>query len=357
MMVGLYRKGGNWHMAFSANGRKYNLSTHTSNKRLAQKILAERLGKIAEGRFRMISSSPPRLEEFAAEFLDATQHQNTRRRYRSSVRKLVDFFKTARLSQVPVEGIEEFKQARLKSGVRSATVNRDLAVLRRMMKLAVRRRLIAYSPFDEVEFLEERKQRRQPHILTFAEQEHLLLVAPPLIRMIVFLITETGLRQDKEALPLKWEDVDLLDDCIVVKDSKTLAGRRRIPLSKLCKEELQLWERYYGPAVSPYVFPNPRNPVRHLGGFEKTWKRALKAAGIPYFPPYNLRHTFATRLNAVGATDSTIAQMMGHSTPSILSTYAKAVDSIRRDAIRRLEALRESKTPVGGGPKARDQIM
>ena len=127
----------------------------------------------------------------------------------------------------------------------------------------------------------------------------------------------------------------MLDDCIVVKDSKTPAGRRRIPLSKLCKEELQRWARCYRSTVSPYVFPNPRNPARHLGGFEKTWKRALKAAGIPYFPPYNLRHTFATRLNAAGATDLTIAQMMGHSTPSILQTYAKAVDSIRRDAIRR----------------------
>ncbi len=49
--------------------------------------------------------------------------------------------------------------------------------------------------------------------------------------------------------------------------------------------------------------------------------------------------------------------MMGHSIPSILQTYAKAVDSTRRDAIQRLEALRESKTPVGGGPKALDQIM
>jgi hypothetical protein len=56
-------------------------------------------------------------------------------------------------------------------------------------------------------------------------------------------------------------------------------------------------------------------------------------------------------------TEVTVAQMRGHSTPSILSTYAKAVDSTRRDAIWRLEALRESKTPVGGGPKALEQIM
>ena len=257
--MGLYRKGGNWYMAFTANGRKYNLSTHTRNKRLAQKILAERLGKIAEGRFRMIPSSPPRLEEFAAEFLDSTQNRNTRRRYRSSVRKLVEFFETARLSQVPVEWIEEFKQARLKSGVRSATVNRDLAVLRRMMKLAVRRRLIAYSPFDEVEFLEERKQRRLPHILTFAEQGKLMTVASALIRVLVVLLTEAGLRVNKEALSLKWEqDVDFLDDVIHVRQSKTPAGRRNIPMSVLLREELLYWKELTG-ARSVYVFPNRRS--------------------------------------------------------------------------------------------------
>jgi integrase len=356
----VYRRGKNkiWYVGYAMPDGRYRYeSSGSTNRRFAEKLESIRRAEIAEGRLRLPKTKPPRFGEWSARFLESVRHPNTRRRYTSSVRNLLAHFKEVRLSQVTAERIEEFKQARLESGIRTATVNRDLAVLRRLLKLAARQRLISYNPLDEVDFLEERKQRRQPHILTFAEQERLVAVAEPLIRMIVFLITETGLRQDKEALPLKWEDVDLLDDCIVVKDSKTPAGRRRIPLSKVCKEELQLWARYYGPAVSPYVFPNPRNPAHHLGGFEKTWKRALKAAGIPYFPPYNLRHTFATRLNEAGATDLTIAQMMGHSTPSILSTYAKAVDSTRRDAIQRLEALREAKTPVGGGPEARDQIM
>ncbi len=34
--------------------------------------------------------------------------------------------------------------------------------------------------------------------------------------------------------------------------------------------------------------------------------------------------------------------MMGHSTPSILHTYAKTVDEYRRDAIRKREVFRES---------------
>lgn len=56
--------------------------------------------------------------------------------------------------------------------------------------------------------LEERKERRQPHILTYAEEDKLLSVAPDLIRVLAILILDTGLRSGREALALKWEDVD-----------------------------------------------------------------------------------------------------------------------------------------------------
>jgi integrase len=55
---------------------------------------------------------------------------------------------------------------------------------------------------------------------------------------------------------------------------------------------------------------------------------------------YNLRHTFASRLSATGLSDFFVAQMMGHSTPSILQTYAKVIDEYRRSAIQKLEDLR-----------------
>jgi hypothetical protein len=37
---------------------------------------------------------------------------------------------------------------------------------------------------------------------------------------------------------------------------------------------------------------------------------------------------------------------MGHSSPSILQTYAKAIDEYRRSAISKLQALREAKSIV-----------
>ena len=83
-----------------------------------------------------------------------------------------------------------------------------------------------------------------------------------------------------------------------------------------------------------------RNPKRHLTQICKSWANALKLSGIPYFWLYNLRHTFCSRLSAAGVSDLFVAQMMGHSSPSIVQTYAKAIDEYKRDAIRKLESLR-----------------
>jgi len=169
--MGLYRRGKSkkWWMNFMSEGRQKCESTGTTDKRTAQKILDKRKGEIVEGRFSLPRSNPPALKQWAEQFLGSIQHQNTKRAYISCVRALLNFFGDARLSQISPGRIEEFKLARMRSGTRPATINRNLAVPRRMMKLAARQRLVGRSPFEEVDFLEERSGRRQPHILTFEE--------------------------------------------------------------------------------------------------------------------------------------------------------------------------------------------
>lgn len=220
-------------------------------------------------------------------------------------------------------------------------MNRDLAVLQQMLKIAERRRLIPFNPFGEVEMLEERKGRRQPHILTVAEEQRLLAVAPDIIRVLVILILDTGLRSGREALALKWADVDFSEDSIRIVQSKTVAGIRSVPMSGRCKAELLRWRKLLGPEFSEYVFANPQRPESHLKDVRRTWPTALKAAGLQFFWLYDLRHTFASRLTEAGVSPIFAAQIMGHSSPSILQTYAKAIDEYKRSAISKLETYRE----------------
>jgi hypothetical protein len=195
-------------------------------------------------------------------------------------------------------------------------------------------------------FLEERKGRRLPHILTYEEETKLLAISGPLLKVLVVVLVETGLRVGKEALPLKWGDIDLTNGTLCVRESKTLAGRRMVPLSDYCKAELLRWRALTGPEYSEYVFFNDRNPSAHLLKLPKTWKRALKKANIGYFPIYNLRHTFATRMQEAGTSPVTLSQMMGHSSTGIIQTYAKVLDQYRLDAVKKLDAHRLSNKTV-----------
>jgi integrase len=341
----LFKKKGSkhWHMGVSMGGRQICRSAHTTNKILARKLLARWETEVFERRFHLPQSNPPYFEEWADEFLSKVAHPNTRKRYASSVGKLKGKFSGVRLSDVSGDRIEEFKEERMAEGVEPATINHDLRVLRRMMRLAERKQLIASNPFLQVDFLKQRNPH-QAHIVTFEEEEMILRVAVPHIRVLVVLILETGMRSHREALALRWEAVDFVNDSLRVHESKTRAGIRNIPLSVRCKAELLRWREMVGPAFSPFVFPNLRKPALPMKDIRHTWEKALRDAGLEYFWIYNLRHTFASRLSAAGVSDLFVAQMIGHSTPSILQKYSKAIDQYRRDAVRKLEQMRAAHT-------------
>jgi integrase len=329
-----------WHMSYTVDGRQRCESTGTTNKRLAEKKLSIRLAEVAQGSYRFIPAITLTLRDWSEQFLKSVVHQNTKRSYTSCVKMLLEFFGEARLSQVTANRIEMFKQSRLEAETGPATINRNLAVLRRMMKIASRRRLVAHNPFEEVEFLSERQYRRQPHILTFEEEARLVTAAGPMLRALIILLVDSGLRIGREALPLKWTDIDFGKSAITIRESKTPAGRRPVPLSEYCIAELLRWRNLTGPELSEFVFFNPRHKARHLLKLPKTWASALKKARINHFPIYNLRHTFASRGDACGISTITLAQLIGHSSTAIVQTYAKVVDQSRRDAIKKLDEYR-----------------
>jgi integrase len=339
--MGLYKRGETWWMSFTANGKQKCESTKTTNKRSAQKILDRRTAEILEGRFHLVASTAPKLEAYSRQFLDTIRNPNTKKRYASSRANLQAYFGDVSLARITTDAIEGFKTARIALGVRPATVNRDLAVLRRMLKIAAKRRLLPVSPFSDVEMFEERKDRRQPHILTFEEEERLLSKAPNHIRVLVVVILETGLRSRREALALSWRDIDFADETIQIRQSKSLAGVRSVPMTPRCKAELLAWRNARGPEFSEHVFANPSRPSKHLTDVRVAWENALKDAGLDAFWIYDLRHTFASRITEAGAPQIFVAQLMGHSNPNILQTYAKAIDEYRRSAIRKLGEFRQ----------------
>src|ERR1017187_2358584 len=194
--MGIYRRpSGVYWLTLTVHGKQIWEPCRTHNKKRAQQILAIRSAEIAQGRYhRLVATKSPLLSAWADDFLATIREPSTKKRYSSSVKHLKAFFQKARLAEITPRDIELFKKQRLGEGIRTATVNRYLAVCRRMLKLATQQRIIGETPFSGGEFLEERKQRRLPHILTWKEQGRLLSVAPPRVRMLVVLGSETGMR-------------------------------------------------------------------------------------------------------------------------------------------------------------------
>ena len=342
MTGSLYRRGRVWWMVFRADGRRHQISTKTTNKTLAQRILNKVIADVLEGRFKLTKSNPPTLAEWGKQFLESIPNPATKRTYSSCLNTLNEFFGSVSLSDITTERIEVFKVARAKAGAGPAIVNRNLALLRHLMKLALRRRLVSRTPFDEISLLNERSSRRMAKPISYEEQARLEAVAPPLLRTLVVVLTDTGLRVRKEALALRWEDIDFAVGVLYVRQSKTPAGRRAVPLTEHCSMTLRKWMRLTGPEFSPFVFANPNNPSTHLMGVRKSWKHAVRAAKLDWRPIYDLRATFASRLSAEGASDNLVAGMLGHSSPSIVSTYAKVADETRKKAIQKLDGARDS---------------
>jgi len=84
--------------------------------------------------------------------------------------------------------------------------------------------------------------------------------------------------------------------------------------------------------------------------------KSARACKVEFFWLYNLRHSHASRLSAAGVSDLFVAQMIGHSTPSILQKYSKAIDEYRREAIRKLENMRaEHATRMESAPESSNQ--
>jgi integrase len=347
MTGSLYRRGRIWWMACVADGRQRCESTGETNRRLAQEKLNIRLAEIAQGRFDVLKPSPT-LSAWSEKYLRSVQLDNTRRRYASSRANLITFFgKETKLAHISAARIEEFKRDRRAEEIKAATLNRDLRFLSQILKQAEQERYIARNPFDSGKFfLNESKERRKPYILSWAEQEKLLAVAPPRIRVLTVLGVETGMRTG-EMLGLKWEEIDFLNDRLRVEQSKSVSGIRSLRLSGFCKSELLRWRNLIGPEYSERVFPGFSNRRHPLQGGRKAWASALKKAGIPFFPIYNLRHAFASRMTAAGVSPITIARMLGHSSTQIVPRYAQVLDQNVFDAMEKLEALRQSSISNG----------
>ncbi len=234
--------------------------------------------------------------------------------------------------------------------VKPSTVHQEFRVLRRMLNVAVRKKLLMANPCFGVEFPVRVKGLFRPHYMAWSEQEKIEAFAPAYLRNVIRIVTETGLRIYKELAPTKKEDVDLANAVVWIPDSKTPSGVAEVPLTDLAVEAFRNQASISGGGT--FMFPNPDSPCGYQASFKKVRATTLRKAGIPYFRIYDLRSTYATRLSAGGVADEWVTQLLRQGDAKVFKKYSQMKLLMMREALAKLNRKANDKPGSGTGEAA-----
>lgn len=367
--MGLYKRGDIYWYRFVWNGELIRESTRQTNKRVAQQMEAAHRASLAKGEVGIREKkAAPTLGKFMEEdflpFVRTTKagKPNTVRFYENSVASLTADSKLSStpLDQITAEQIAGFVAYRQSGKVQVATINRDLATLRRLFNLAVewgkvttilpRVRLLGGENHRErvLSFEEERKYleaatdlgcqltdayaRALQGIRAVKRGEQPRKPDAYLLRDVATILIDCALRPE-ECFRLKWQD-SIRDGAIEIHTGKGRGSRRRIPASK---RVLDVLEMRRASATSEWVVPAPTKSG-HIEGstLKKQHAAALKASGVTPFVLYTFRHTCITRW-AKHMDPFTLHVLAGHTDMNTTKRYVHPSEADIREAMEKVQ--------------------
>lgn len=206
---------------------------------------------------------------------------------------------------------ESMKQALIKERLRPATINRRLALVRRILSIAYKRWEWLSEPLSaKIELLQENNQR---HIY-LTKTQVLALSAEcydPKAGDAILLAACTGLRAS-ELSGLRAEN--LVDGCIVLDANTKTARPRVIPLPKMVKH-----------------ITLPLGVTEHQ--IRGNWERARKALGLSHVHFHDLRHTYASWVAKSSGDMAAVRDLLGHTSVQTTSRYTHLMADHLKDVV------------------------
>lgn len=270
------------------------------------------------------------------------------RTVRLRIKVLRDYFGDQLVTTITVAAVEKFRNARIDTPTKNgnertiAVVNRELEVLRAILRYARNEGIIAASPFERAStpLISKADETKRTRVLSDSEETRLLEQCQTPRRKhlypIVVAALDTGARKG-ELLAIRWSDINALQRSITLRAMTTktmntrivpLSGRFLVALYQMCGKVEKGKDRGGLPVNDSLVF--------NLRKFQNGWDAACEDAKIEDLRFHDLRATFATRLIARGMPLEEVAKITGHSQLSTL--YAHYIRNTS-DAVARATAF------------------
>ena len=272
-----------WIDATLPNGKHLCCSTKTENRKEATAYLA----KLRHEAFQtaMFGVKEKRSwQEAVVRYLQSKANLRSIEDVRRICRNLHPYLGHLMLNDITGDVIWTVTQGELQKGNKPATVNRYLATIRCLLRMA-RDEWQWIDTFPKVRLLTGEVERDR--WLTREEADKLIAVCPPHLAALVRFALATGCRA-REITGLEWERVDLNRQTAWLNETKN-GTPRGVPLNR---DALAVLEGEQG-KHSRYCFTFRGKPIAWQVS-STAWINALEAAGIKDFRFHDLRHTWAS---------------------------------------------------------------
>jgi len=347
-MGSIYRRGKTYWLKYytldpeTGRARAIRESAGTDKYKKAETLLKQREGAVAGGtvitpqmvRLTFSDAAQDVLNEYKANGRRSVEHVQRYLRLH-----LLPFFARRRMSAITAVDVRRYIMMRQSQRASNATVNRELAVLRRAFSLAVAAGSLTARP--HIPMLREDNVRKG-----FFEEAQFTSVrghlVPDLADFVLFLYT-TGWRWRSEVAALRWSQVDLGGGEVRLDPGTTKTGEGRVfPFTAALRALLERRravtrdrERELG-RIIPHVFTRKNGEPIH--GLRKAWCKACRAAGVPGRVLHDFRRTAVRNLVRSGVPERVAMQMVGWKSRQMLDRYNIVSHADLHEAAKRLDA-------------------
>jgi len=334
-MRNIYKRGNIYWIRYSQNGKPYRESSKSTRETDARRLLKKREGEISQGKLPGVYFDKVRFDELSEEFLRDYRINQKKSLVRAirSVGHLKAAFEGYRIPQITTPRIQAYIENRLGTGAANATINRELAALKRMLNLAARQTPPKVDRVPYIPMLKEDNIRKG----FFEHGDFIALrdALPDYLKGFVTFAYKTGWRVS-EISNLTWNQVDLDQGIVRLEpgEAKNTEGRT-IYLDEELREIFGA-QRDARDNLLPYVFPN-REGTDKIKDFRFAWDKGFKDAGIGKRLFHDLRRTAVRNMVRSGMPERVAMMVSGHKTRSVFDRYNIVNDEDLKLAANKLE--------------------
>lgn len=323
-----------WAQYYDSDGNRVRKSSESEDDGVAKKFLDGQLAKVDAGVHQSEKATKVKVGAIAKAYLleYANQHKlpaGTNPDLKQRAEKLVDwtrrrwaahlasFFGQKRAARITTEALSAYAAQRLDEGAAGPTVNRELALLRRMYRWALKITPPMVNRVPEFPTRLPESPARQGFI-TEEEFERLAGACPfPWLRALMTTAYRFGFRRS-ELLWLRVSQVDLENRTIRLEPgtTKNKQGRTVVMTSDVYA---LLSECVRGKGEADYVFTwQDGRPVRD---FRSAWAKMAQAAGLPGLLLHDFRRSAIRNMIRRGVSATVAKKISGHLTDSVFQRY------------------------------------